>query len=349
MKIPRLRFASLAVALVLITSGASASAQPASFDARWAAYKGRFLTDDGRVLDTGNHAVSHTEGQGYAMLFAAAADDRPSFTKIWDWTRTNLQHKENALFSWRWNPDDHKAPVADHNDAADGDMLIAWALIRASRRWQEPGYEHQAHRILADVSRRLLVTEGGRLVLLPGVTGFKGKDGDTTVNLSYYLFPALKDFARVLPSAEWRRLTRDGLELLADARFGRWGLTPDWLNLDHHGDISLAEQFPARFGFEAIRVPLFLIWGGEATGPRLASYLDFWNEYGNKPIPTWTDVTNNSVSPLAGLTGYEAIAGLARGFGEPNPPGLPMFGDNDYYYSASLTLLATIAQSETAR
>ena len=40
-------------------------------DTAWRSYKQRFVATDGRVIDTGNKNVSHTEGQGYAMLFAA--------------------------------------------------------------------------------------------------------------------------------------------------------------------------------------------------------------------------------------------------------------------------------------
>src|SRR5947209_1030171 len=81
-------------------------AQDDAVGAQWATYRERFVTEDGRVLDTGNKAVSHTEGQGWAMLFAEAADDQASFEKIWDWTRGKLQRRDNALFSWRWDPGD---------------------------------------------------------------------------------------------------------------------------------------------------------------------------------------------------------------------------------------------------
>ena len=343
------RLSGLAAAILLLLSGSSpAFAQSASIEAEWGKYRDRFVTDEGRVLDTGNNAVSHTEGQGWAMLLAEAAGDRPTFAKVWNWTRTKLQRRDNALFSWRFDPAGGKTPVADRNDASDGDILIAWALIRAARRWHEPEYSHAAHRIVADIRRRLLVPAPGMLVLLPGAHGFRSDDGTTIVNPSYYVYPALKDFARILPAPEWQRLRRDGLRLLADGRFGRWGLTPDWIDIGEKGALAPAAKFPARFGFEAIRVPLYLIWAGEASPELLASYLDFWNDFGNKPIPAWTEFNDNSVAPYAGSTGFHAIIQLARGFGQPNAPQLPTIGDKDDYYSASLTLLAAIARAETA-
>jgi endoglucanase len=340
------------VACLLLFALALASAFPASFafaqadtiGAQWTVYRGRFVTEEGRVLDTGNKQISHTEGQGFAMLLANAAGDKASFTKIWDWTRTNLQRRD-GLFSWEWDPSNTKKPVRDPNDASDGDILIAWALARAGRSWDDHTYTAAARRIIANIRRHLLVRAPGRLVLLPGADGFK-KDGITVVNPSYYVFPALSEFIRLSPSPEWQRLRHDGLGLLSQARFGRWGLTPDWIDVAHDGDIALSAKYPPRFGYEAMRVPLYLIWGGDATEARLASYLDFWNEYGAKPLPAWADLKDNNVAPFAGSTGLRAIAQLARQFGQANPAALPPIGDQDDYYAASLTLLAAVAQQE---
>ena len=336
------------VAALLVAASSGGAAQTVSVEAEWATYRDRFVTDDGRVLDTGNKAVSHTEGQGWAMLFAAAADDRATFARLWGWTRGNLQRRDNALFSWRYDPADSKTPVADANDASDGDILIAWALLRGAKRWNDAEYEHNSGRIVAEIRRRLLVRTREGLALLPGAHGFKEHAG-FVVNPSYYIYPAFKEFARVVPSPEWQRLERDGLRLLADGRFGKWGLTPDWLDIAANGDLAPAAKFPARFGFDAIRVPLYLIWGRMANPERLASYLDFWNEFGGKPIPAWTDVTDNSVAPYAGSTGFQAVIPLARAYGQSDPALLPAIGDKDDYYSASLTLLAAIAQRETSR
>ena len=65
-------------------------------------------------------------------------------------------------------------------------------------------------------------------------------------------------------------------------------------------------------------------------------------------LSAWADVNDNSLAPYAGSTGYQAIVQLARGYGQANPPQLPTIGDRDDYYSASLTLLAAIAQRETS-
>ena len=58
----------------------------------WDSYKARFLMADGRIIDTGNNSVSHTEGQGFAMMMAVRNNDRAGFDKIWNWTKKNLQN-----------------------------------------------------------------------------------------------------------------------------------------------------------------------------------------------------------------------------------------------------------------
>src|SRR5262249_48667720 len=157
---------------------------------------------------------SHTEGQGWAMLFAESFDDRVTFDRIWHWTRDKLQRGDNALFSWRWDPSGDK-PIADINNATDGDTLIAWALARAAQRWKAPEYRAAARRIVIDIREKLIIKVAGKLVLLPGVDGFKHDDGRVMLNPSYYIFPALFEFQRLDASPQWARVRHDGLALLA--------------------------------------------------------------------------------------------------------------------------------------
>src|SRR5262249_35071453 len=156
-------------------------------------------------------------------------------------------------------------PIADSNNASDGDILIAWSLSLAAAHWHDRGYGDEARRILADIRVKLTDRVGAHLVLLPGADGVKFDDGSVLVNPSYYIFPAFRDFSRLDPSPVWSRLRRDGLALLGKARFGAWGLTTDWVLLRANGAVAPAANMPPRFGFDAIRIPLYLVWGGAAT------------------------------------------------------------------------------------
>ena len=80
--------------------------------AEWEAFRSRFVAPDGRVIDTGNGGVSHTEGQGWGMLFAASYDDHPTFERIRSWTNRTLARRGDALHAWRYVPGAPQ-PVAD--------------------------------------------------------------------------------------------------------------------------------------------------------------------------------------------------------------------------------------------
>ncbi len=199
----------------------------------WAIFQENFISPEGRVIDTGNGNVSHSEGQGYGLLIAAAYDDRKTFDRIWEWTQKNLQTRPNdKLLSWQWKPDP-QAPgggaVSDSNNASDGELLVAWALLRAFRQWDDYKYQTAAAQILADLARLDVVeTKEHGLVLLPGSDGFV-HDGVFTLNLSYYIFPALRDMGAAFPGSVWSALEKSGKALVDKARFGRWNLPPDWI------------------------------------------------------------------------------------------------------------------------
>jgi len=129
------------------TTAAMGAAGPATLLVdSWRQYKDRFVTSAGRVVDNANGGISHSEGQGYAMLIAERLDDRPTFDAIWEWTQSNLLVRGDGLAAWRWTP---QVPhVADHNNATDGDLLIAWALAEASDRWHVSEYRRFARQIV---------------------------------------------------------------------------------------------------------------------------------------------------------------------------------------------------------
>jgi len=328
---------------------APALAQATPLADQWVKYRDHFVAADGRVRDTANNEISHTEGQGSAMLFAQAFDDRATFDRVWRWTQEKLRRPDSALFAWRWDPNDTAHPVSDSNNASDGDILIAWALSLAASRWHDRDYALEARRILAEIRGKLIDRMDGHLVLMPGTDGFKLKDGSLMVNPSYYIYPAFREFARIDPSPVWPRLRRDGLALLTKARFGPWALTTDWVTLTASGGVLPAANLPPRFGFDAIRIPLYLIWGGAATPQLLSSERRYWDAFAvaDSQVPAWIDVTNGSVAPFPAPAGFRAIIQLAQP--RPDPAPLPEIGDKDDYYSASLTLLAGLARRATGR
>lgn len=317
----------LAVSATAIAGCSRAASMPTPAGSVWPTFRSRFMQPDGRIVDTGNNGVSHSEGQGYAMLFAEAAGDRKSFDRLWKWTRATLSREQDALFAWRYDPRAAK-PVSDPNNATDGDILIAWALMRAARRWEDAQYETRSAAIRAAVLHDLARDYGGRTLLLPGLNGFV----DTrrvTVNPAYYVWPALDAFAAT-DGALWHPLMRDGEALIAAARFGPHALPSDWVDVGPDGGVAPSAGRPPRFGYDAIRVPLYAVMGNRKA---LAEPAARWWSAAMPAVPAWIDVVTGETAEYPLSDGGQTA--LNRVLGRP----LSDTVSTDYY-SAALQGLA---------
>ena len=313
----------------------------------WQAFRHQYVTPEGRVIDTGNGNASHSEGQGWGLMGAQAADDQETFARLLEWTTHNLRRRPNdTLHAWRYKPTDAN-PVADLNNATDGDLFIASALARAAIRWQRPDYAAQAARLGRDILG-LVRTAGARTVLLPGAIGFEKPDC-LLLNPSYYAFGLFADLAALVPSAKWEALRQDGAALILQGRYGKWALPPDWLRVDRaDGSLSIAPGWPPRFSWDAIRVPMHLAWGGISAEPVFAAFHRYWTA--SKTVqPAWVDLCTEEQAPYSAPAGIRAVAALAtRSFGPAATSALPSVMAANDYYGAGLVLLSRIAAEETA-
>jgi len=309
----------------------------------WRTYRARFVTEQGRIVDTANGAISHSEGQGYGMLLAVAADDRASFERIWGWTRANLMVRTDELLAWRWAPDKRPA-VADMNDASDGDLLVAWALTEAAEAWGEGAYRTAARRIAVEVGRKaMLFKDPHGPLLLPAAAGFSAADrpDGPLVNLSYWIFPAFQRLDIVAPEYDWSGLIRSGTDLLRQARFGPSRLPTEWISMK--AEPRPADGFPALFSYNAIRVPLYLAWAGLGREDDYAPFRTLWDTAdGRLPI-----VETRDGRPVEWLTekGYGALSALVAcaATGKPVPEDFETVQDGENYYPTTLHLLSMVA------
>lgn len=318
----------------------------------WDAYKGAFVRNDGRVIDT-HSGVTHSEGQSYAMLVATYVDDRETFDQVWNWTQDNLRVRGDNLFAWRYLPgtDASGSHIPDKNNASDGDIAIAWALIRASQLWNEPRYRDEAALILDDLRAQMIVPQSGRFLLLPGADGFQ-KEGETTVNLSYYLYPAFEVFAVEDTEPDlWRMLIEEGLRLTDESLLGEQQLPTDWVTV---GDESVkpGANWDNVFSYDAIRLPLYLFWGGKLKQtPKFHISLQMtWRRVEAERFPARVPVFEE-LKPTDGETAlhgmrqvYEMATQPAAAvmYAQPDPDGI--LAINEGYYSSSLALLVGCAR-----
>lgn len=318
---------------------------------QWAS---RFLDASGRVVDSGNKNISHSEGQGYGMLLAACNWDQEAFNRIWRWTRENLSTRDDGLFSWRWEPQGELiGRVTDKNAASDGDVLIAWALLEAYRRWRNPAHLRAARKSIAAVRAVVVTDYAGRTVILPGVDGFR-RDESLVVNPSYFVYPAFDLFAQVDSDGSelWRKLRDSSLQLLQDGRFGTHKLPPNWLEIAENGDLRPADGFPPLYGFDAIRVPLYIVWAKISDTVAVEPFVGLVDRYSASPaaVPATIDLNDGTTADYAAPLGIQTVYALllaARQRGvapilvQPADLGVD-------YYSATLTMLCRLAYREIA-
>ncbi|MEQ8515585.1 MAG: glycosyl hydrolase family 8, partial [Chromatocurvus sp.] len=297
--------ALLMPALLALLSACESPREPALDPALWDDFQAHFVRD-GRVIDTGNGDISHSEGQGYGMLLAVAAHEQGRLDDLWQWTTRVLQ-RDDGLLRWRYTPctaADARC-VSDDNNASDGDLLVAWALLRAHEAWGDAAYRVAAGRILEAVERQLVVERGQYTLLLPGAVGFRHDDA-ITLNLSYWVFPALQAFARERPAGPWQALIDSGAALIDTARFGAAQLPPDWLELDDDG-LRPSPRFAPRYGFDAVRIPLYLAWAGMTPADDWHAFQQLWQR---DPVPAWVDLIDDSTAEYRWSPGMASVARL---------------------------------------
>lgn len=297
----------------------------------WPDFRERFITPSGRVIDNGNGNISHSEGQGYGMLLSCLNDDRETFASLAGWTADTLRRSDVALHAWRYDPREVVA-VADRNNATDGDILIAWALALAASRWKEADFARQSAEIRHAIRTRLVAERAGQLVLLPGLEGFSDARR-TVINPAYYIWSALDDFASIDGGNDWNTVIDDGVRLLTAARFGSLALPVDWFEIAPGGKLSPASDKPTRFGFDALRIPLYACAGRRASVAQ--TVIAWWESLASSgtPVPAWIDVVSGETAPYPLSTGGMAV--LARATGTRQPDALAQD-----YYAAILQLLA---------
>lgn len=331
-------------ACLALMAGASASPVSAISDMSddwtnlngWANWKAAFLRPNGRVIDALQQDASHSEGQGYGMLLAAFADDARAFARMHDWTERHLAVRQDPLLAWRWLPN-VEAHVSDYNNASDGDLFYAWALLEGSVRFDVPAYRDRAE----EIARFLAVScirpdprnPAGRL-FLPAAERFGNADL-RIINPSYIMPRAMHALSDAFDVSELGRAATDSIDLIGD--LARQGPVPDWVEIDADG-VRPAQDLPRKSGYDAIRVALYLVWSGRSYHPAVARAAALHMSAGGPETAT-VFALDGQASQRSSYPGYAAIAALALcadGAYAPIPPA----DAAQPYYPATLHMLA---------
>ncbi|MBB6262268.1 endoglucanase [Paenochrobactrum gallinarii] len=304
----------------------------------WSAYSDKFLTKEGRIVDDANGNISHSEGQGYGLLLAVMAGRPADFELIWSFTQTEMLIRNDGLSSWKWDPA-VRPHITDTNNASDGDMLIAYALALAAKKWNNQDYRKSATTIAGTLLKKQIIKQNDETILLPAIRGFSLKEraDGPVINLSYWIFEAFPVLNELAPSPAWAALTKSGLSLLAKSRFVKAQLPTDWISV--HKTPEPANGFPPEFSYNNLRIVLYLSragYGKEQLTQQIAKAMT--DESGNVKL---VNVTSNVKITSLSEPGYRMIPQLAACIGS----GVKLTADvrrftPTQYYPSTLHLLA---------
>ncbi|WP_245443132.1 glycosyl hydrolase family 8 [Labrys okinawensis] len=342
--------AMIATFMLTASQGGAASfgqpAKPGTLSTeQWQSWRDRFVTLDGRVIDTANKSISHSEGQGYGLLLSVLALDRATFTRIWTFTHNEMLLRDDGLAVWRWDPDS-KPHVTDVNNAADGDILIAYALALGGNLWEVSSWTETSRNMAEAIGQRLVRRVGAHTVLMPGVKGFGPQDrpDGPVLNLSYWIFEALPVLARLAPNTDWKALAASGEGLIRDARFGSAELPADWISLKS-AKPALATGFEPRFSYDAVRIPLYLLRAGNNDQALLKPFAKAWGN--GTAAPPIFDLAGDKQIGAMDDPGYRMIGAVLQCALDHKPVPTELRSPKlEVYYPATLYLLALSAVAQ---
>lgn len=227
----------------------------------WEYYKKTFISSDGRVIDYQKASITTSEGQAYAMRRALLMRDKETFDKTYNWTKYNLQHKQDKLFAWLWGQKkpvheqgEIKYGIIDQNSASDAGVEIADCLILASKVWNQPYYAVEAKGILNDIWNKETIQIKGERILVSGINQ-KNSSENIEINPSYFMPNSFKTFAKVDKTHKWLQLVNSSYRLT------NWcithipsGLPPDVFYMNKKTGEIIFERDKSDFSYDAVRI-----------------------------------------------------------------------------------------------
>jgi endo-1,4-beta-D-glucanase Y len=239
--------------------------------ALWADYNVHYLEPESkRTLDPSRENITTSEGQSYTMLRAVWMGDKETFDMSWTWTKDNLGHNNDALFSWLYGKraDGTYGVLTTQSgttSASDADTDIALALTFAYGRWQDPTYLAAAHAIIDDIWKHEVVKVGSNYYLASNNTEKTIKDGWYLINPSYFHPAAYRIFANIDTKDPWINLAHGSYALLNQSMLNSLDtgtsaiLPPDWVEVNAESGALRAPQgsttLATNFSFDALRTP----------------------------------------------------------------------------------------------
>jgi len=237
-------------------------------------------TDMARIKGCNGDDNTCSEGMGYGMLLSVAAGDQTAFDRL-NRFRKALGAEYNKVYTsgglMAWNSGNSCPPSAsggNANNAPDGDLDAAMALVQASKRWPIGTYKDDALSLMDGIWANNIGTSGGNPYVGAGTVNLKDKSF-----MSYWTLGYFQVFARFVTDAtkqqNWKGLATRGYTLLKtiQANPACNGEFPESVQIDG----TLWNGDPCDFGYDSCRVPWRLaadyVWFGTADSKAMLDSL----------------------------------------------------------------------------
>ena len=267
----------------------------------WYKYKLTYLEPSShRTMDKQNNYITTSEGESYTMLRAVWMDDQATYDSSWKWTKDNLGHSQDALFSWLFGQraDGSYGVIVEksgNTTASDGDTDIALSLLLANQRWNQADYLTRAKEVINGIWVNDVVTVNGKPVMTADNLE-KENPTQVVVNPSYFSPYAYRLFAQVDTDHDWKGLIDNTYAVLANSsslsldKSTSSGLPPNWVTMNRANGAIQADNQTAQlntdYGYDAIRIPwriaLDYVWNQDSRDKNYLSTLSFLGTEWNK-------------------------------------------------------------------
>jgi len=254
------------VVIVLLVVMWHLPAQAIKPEALWNHFKECFYKN-GAVIDPMNGNRVTSEAEGYTLYLSVKFGDKKTFDETLKWIINNLMVRRDSLLAWVYKD----GKVLDKNNASDGDIFTAYALLLAYEKWKVPFYKDLALRIIEDIKKLIIPLKKFSLIL-PGERGFV-EGNCVKLSPSYYIPSAFKKFAEYDDKYYWESVYRDTYNFFFNVQFGDWQLPTDWVCFS----LTAKKFFPVeeKLGIEAYREVLYILL--DKKDPNTPALLPFKN------------------------------------------------------------------------
>lgn len=223
-------------------------------------YKDRCSYETSTDSQMKNRACTVSEGIGYGMLIALFQKDWDTYNAIWNYNKGFRAYYNYALMPWITYSFSYDK--IDGSSATDADLDIATSLILASKMTGEGAYLDDAKKIINDIWEKE-INKDLYLIYSGDTKMWTGHKNGIAYNLSYFSPVALKLFAEVDPSHEWKKVLDAMYTYMHNVQAAGTGVFPDWSDSEGYAfnpPNNSATKTYFTFNKESVRIPFRIAW-----------------------------------------------------------------------------------------